>query len=152
MVRYWSQSTQLLMVLFYFCWALIFIFRYGSRLVGKLPHVYQFYRCSYFNEIFACDLFIIYLASSIHPDCRPSVLGWSNGAPVVYYLAVPALWCPSVLIHVVNQPEWTYMVAMDEPSGKRNLVKNINAQHKIFNRPTVTETLGLVEKSTFRRI
>ena len=33
------------------------------------------------------------------------------------------------------------MVAIDEPGGKRNLVKNINAQHKVLKRPIITETL-----------
>ena len=33
------------------------------------------------------------------------------------------------------------MVAIDEPGGKRNLVKNINAQHKVLKRPVITETL-----------
>ena len=33
------------------------------------------------------------------------------------------------------------MVAIDKPGGKRNLVKNINAQHKVLKRPVITETL-----------
>ena len=33
------------------------------------------------------------------------------------------------------------LMAIDEPGGKRNLVKNINAQHKVLKRPIITETL-----------
>ena len=33
------------------------------------------------------------------------------------------------------------MVEIDKPGRKRNLVKNINAQHKVLKRPIITETL-----------
>ena len=33
------------------------------------------------------------------------------------------------------------MVAIDEPGGKLNLVKNISAQHKVLKRSIITETL-----------
>ena len=32
-------------------------------------------------------------------------------------------------------------MAIDEPGWKRNLVKNINAQHEVLKRPIITETL-----------
>ena len=31
------------------------------------------------------------------------------------------------------------MVAIDEPGSKRNLFKNINAQHKVLKRPIIME-------------
>ena len=33
------------------------------------------------------------------------------------------------------------MVAIDEPDGKCNFVKNVNVQHKFLKRPIITETL-----------
>ena len=33
------------------------------------------------------------------------------------------------------------VLAMDEPGGKLNLIENVNAQLKVFNRPIITETL-----------
>ena len=39
-------------------------------------------------------------------------------------------------------------VAIDEPGGKRNLVKNISAQHKVLKRPIITETL--IKTNLFR--
>ena len=39
------------------------------------------------------------------------------------------------------------MVATDKPGEKHNLVKNINAQHKVLKRPIITETLIKTEIS-----
>ena len=33
------------------------------------------------------------------------------------------------------------IVAINEQGGKRNFVKNINAQHKVLKRPIITETI-----------
>ena len=55
-----------------------------------------------------------------------------------YSYCIHKLLCQSSIILCLIR---TNIVAIDKPGRKRNLVQNINTQHKVFNRRIITETL-----------